>query len=267
MADDASGDDDQSFESCEQKLSSTNSPLIHSAQGPTEPSPSHVALAALSSLSVSGQDSEPSSPAATLSPAPTLSPAAVRVASVSEAPASVSSSGTNSSSASPAKAVQASADASDSASATRAADATDGTDDVDQGQIFDCFDLKIVYERGRTGFEDTKEIDFTPGMLIAVPLLLRTCADSTGCVSHCCRRADTSSFNFWTALCLAVRCFVWTLRMIAMSVSRYPSAYVAFLDSDSYIFAVEPVSCGRACSSTAAAGHQKQQRLLRPESG
>ena len=60
------------------------------------------------------------------------------------------------------------ADADDSISGAKAADGTDGTDDVDQGQIFDCFDLKIVYERGKTGFEDTKEIDFTPGMLIAV---------------------------------------------------------------------------------------------------
>jgi hypothetical protein len=169
--DDASVDDDQSFESCEQKLSSANSPLLHAAHAQTELSSSHVALVALSGLSVNGLESDPSSPAVT------LSPAAAHVASASEASASGSSSGSNSPSPSPSKAAQASDDANDSASAARAADATDGTDELDQGQIFDCFDLKIVYERGRTGFEDTKEIDFTPGMLIAVRLLLQSCWD------------------------------------------------------------------------------------------
>jgi len=166
--DDASVDDDQSFESCEQKLSSANSPLLHAVHAQTELSSSHVALVALSGLSVNGLESDPSSPAVT------LSPAAAQVASAS---ASGSSSGSNSPSPSPSKAAQASDDANDSASAARAADATDGTDELDQGQIFDCFDLKIVYERGRTGFEDTKEIDFTPGMLIAVRLLLQSCWD------------------------------------------------------------------------------------------
>jgi hypothetical protein len=159
-----SGDDDESFESCEpQKDISANSPQLHSIQAPSEPSPSSAAVSALTRMSVDSSNpflaldgpSSESSPA--VEPLPDELTGA---ASTSVSPAAVSSS----SGSQPHTPVN----ADDSVSGAKPADGTDGTDDVDQGQIFDCFDLKIVYERGRTGFEDTKEIDFTPGMLIAV---------------------------------------------------------------------------------------------------
>jgi hypothetical protein len=186
-------DDEESFESCEQdKHSSSDSPRQPGIQDSAESLPSTIPVADFSRLRVetSGplasltdalacaqNDSEASSLAAT------PSPAAIHVAPESLDPESLSPSGSNSTSESAAR-EPVSADAEDSALAARAADATDGTDDVDQGQIFDFFDLKIVYERGRTGFEDTKEIEFLPGMLIAV------------CVHFCiaCHHCTSDSF-------------------------------------------------------------------------
>ena len=173
--DDASEDDDQSFESCEQhRNSAASSPQLHPVQMQALPSPSSVAVTALDRLSVESCDfaapvhdspkDQIDSEVSSLGATPSLA-----TAHVDTVDASVSSSASSS--------VTPHADAV--TSAARAADATDGTDDGDQGQIFDCFDLKIVYERGRTGFEDTKEIDFTPGMLIAVRvLLLSRCSSS-----------------------------------------------------------------------------------------
>jgi hypothetical protein len=166
---DDSCDDDESFESCEpQKNSSGNSPQLHSDQAKEEPSPATAAVSAVAHMHVDASnpfhslavDSAESSPLAAPLPAEALHQATA-VASASNSPAA-SSASSESRSETP--------DESDSGA--KVADATDGTDDVDQGQIFDCFDLKIVYERGRTGFEDTKEIDFTPGMLIAVSAYL-----------------------------------------------------------------------------------------------
>jgi hypothetical protein len=175
--DDASGDEIQSFESCElQKSSGADSPQPQTQfdEVLAEPSPSCVAVSALSRLSIEASvpiatfasdspaflnDSENSSLLAT----PVLATACVEKTDVTSN--SVSPVGSNSSVSSQS---QTPAEADDAASISVPADATDGTDDADQGQVFDCFDLKIVYERGRTGFEDTKEIVFTPGMLIAV---------------------------------------------------------------------------------------------------
>ncbi len=175
--DDASGDENQSFESCElQKSSGADSPQPQTQfdEVLAEPSPSCVAVSALSRLSI-----DASVPFATLaldSPAllndsdnssllATPLPATACVDKTNVTSDSVSPVGSNSSVSSQS---QTPAQADHAASATRPADTTDGSDDADQGQVFDCFDLKIVYERGRTGFEDTKEIIFTPGMLIAV---------------------------------------------------------------------------------------------------
>ncbi len=176
--DDASEDDDQSFESCEQhKNSSANSPQLHPAD-PQAPSPSTVASATLSRLSIGSQSHDPSaapevdsseyqdaSESPSLAAAPSLPAPHADIADVQSA--SVTSTTSRSTLCSEHE-LRAPADAEDSTAAARAADAVSVTEDGDHGQIFDCFDLKIVYERGRTGFEDTKEIDFTPGMLIAV---------------------------------------------------------------------------------------------------
>ena len=156
--------DDESFESCEpQKDSSANSPQLHSIQAPSEPSPSSAAVSALNRMSV-----DSSNPFLSLAgPSSESSPAvAPQPDEVIDAASSIISPDTLSSSSG--SQPHTPADADDSISGAKAADGTDGTDDVDQGQTFDCFDLKIVYERGKTGFEDTTEIDFTPGMLIAV---------------------------------------------------------------------------------------------------
>lgn len=175
--DDASGDENQSFESCEhQKSSGADSPQLqtHSGEVLTEPSPSSVAVAALSRLSV--ETSNPFAALAADSPAAVCNSedssvvstpliAAACVEKTVATSASVSPVGSGSSISSQSRTPD---EAGHAASASRPADASDGTDDAEQRQVFDCFDLKIVYERGRTGFEDTKEIVFTPGMLIAV---------------------------------------------------------------------------------------------------
>ena len=198
--DDATEDDDQSFESCEQhRNSAASSPQIRAVELQVLPSPSSVAVTALARLSVESHDllaapaddspkdqidSESSSLVATLS---------LATADVDAVDASVSP---NASSSPHADALTSDA---------RAADATDGTDDGDQGQIFDCFDLKIVYERGRTGFEDTKEIDFTPGMLIAVRVLLLFCCSSL-CVTSAA--GSLSVHSIFGQRCVQQRAFL-----------------------------------------------------------
>lgn len=166
--DDESGGDDQSFESCEpQKDSSGHSPKQHLVREEENPSPFTAAVSAISHMHV--DLSNPFHALAVQSAESSPHAAAVSSEACDEAAASVSPTASRSSSDSHS---QTPTDADQAASGAKVSDATDAADDVDQGQIFDCFDLKIVYERGRTGFEDTKEIEFSPGMLIAVQYVL-----------------------------------------------------------------------------------------------
>jgi hypothetical protein len=218
--DGSSDDDDQSFESCEQH-SSANSPPLLAVESQALPSPSTVAAAGLSRLSIESSNPFASlavdSPKSDIDTGSSCIAAVAQVETVDAASASVASAASSSTLHSLHSQHHAPADGDESASVARATDATDGTDDSDQGQIFDCFDLKIVYERGRTGFEDTKEIDFTPGMLIAVRVLLHWHAQPN-MLCNVRRRVATNLFNSWTALCLAARFSVSISRTIVTSV-------------------------------------------------
>jgi hypothetical protein len=233
--DDSSDDDDQSFESCEQH-SSANSPPLLSVESQALPSPSTVAAAGLARLSIESNNPVAAfavdSPKSDIDTGSSCVAAVAQVETVDAASASVDSATSSSTLHSK---HHAPGDGDQSASVARATDATDGTDDSDQGQVFDCFDLKIVYERGRTGFEDTKEIDFTPGMLIAVRVLLHWHAQSN-MLCNVRPRVATNSFNSWTALCLAARFSVSILPMIVTSVSRLLSFWPANASGSLVIF-------------------------------